>query len=73
MYSMPQISGGKNSTSTGGTTAEKAWVEIKELNGSIWRLEFARKGPVDLQITRKTPDGKTVYSKHCPAVIDHRP
>ena len=64
---------GKNSTSTGGTTAEKAWVEIKELNGSIWHLEFARKGPVDLQITRKTPDGKTVYSKHCPAVIDHRP
>ena len=64
---------GKNITAAGGTSAEKAWVEIKDHNGSSWLLEFARKGPVDLKITRRTADGKTVYSEHCPAVINHRP
>ncbi len=65
--------GKANVQTTSGTTAEKVWVKIQDADGSGWHLEFARRGPVDLQIRRTAADGKVKYSKHCPATIEPRP
>ncbi|MBQ4107540.1 MAG: heparinase II/III family protein [Lentisphaeria bacterium] len=65
--------GGEDVKTVHGTTAGSVWVEVQLPDGKRWRVEFARRGPVNMAIRCMTADGKLMPVKACPAGIEPLP